>query len=74
MSRPRAMEMMFSALRRLGRDSQLAVYEDEGHVIYEWEQKRAIDATERLLDFLRRRLAMSRDRSSGERAKTTPHP
>ena len=51
-------EMMFSALRRLGRDAQLAVYEDEGHVIYEWEPKRAIDATERLLDFLQRHLGM----------------
>jgi dipeptidyl aminopeptidase/acylaminoacyl peptidase len=28
-------EMMFSALRRLGRTAQLAVYEDEGHAIHE---------------------------------------
>ena len=45
-----------SALKRLGRTAQLAVYEGEGHVIYDWEPKQAIDAAERMLDFLRRHL------------------
>lgn len=47
---------MFVALRRLGRTAQLAVYEREGHVISEWEPKHAIDATDRMLEFLRRHL------------------
>jgi dipeptidyl aminopeptidase/acylaminoacyl peptidase len=34
-------ERMFSALKRLGRTAQLAVYEGQGHVIYEWESKQA---------------------------------
>jgi dipeptidyl aminopeptidase/acylaminoacyl peptidase len=56
-------EMMFVALRRLGRTAQLAVYESEGHVIYEYEQKQAIDAAGRMLDFLRRYLGMGRGES-----------
>ena len=56
---------MFSALRRLGRTAQLAVYEGQGHAIWEWEPKQAIDAAERMLDFLRRHLAMGRDPSNG---------
>jgi len=59
-------EKMFSALRRLGRTAQLAVYEHEGHVISEWEPKQAIDATERMLDFLRRHLGMDRNPSNGQ--------
>ena len=50
--------MMFSALRRLGRTAQLAVYEGEGHVIYEYEEKQAVDAAGRVLDFLQRHLGM----------------
>lgn len=42
---------MFTALNRLDRKVQLAVYEDEGHRIYEWEPKAAIDASTRMLDF-----------------------
>jgi len=49
-------EQMFNALRRLGRTAQLAVYEDEGHVVYEWDRAHAIDAAERMLDFLNRHL------------------
>jgi dipeptidyl aminopeptidase/acylaminoacyl peptidase len=47
---------MFSALRRLGRTAQLAVYEGEGHVIFEWDLGHAIDAVNRMLDFLNRHL------------------
>ena len=54
-------EKMFSALRRLGRTAQLAVYEGEGHAIFAWEQKQAVDAAERMLDFLRRHLGTGRD-------------
>jgi dipeptidyl aminopeptidase/acylaminoacyl peptidase len=56
-------ERMFSALKRLGRTAQLAVYEGQGHVIYEWEPGQAADAAERVLDFLRRHLASDRDQS-----------
>ena len=54
-----------SALRRLGRTAQLVVYEDQGHAIWEWEPKQAVDATGRMLDFLRRHLGMGRDPSNG---------
>ena len=47
-------EGMYAALKRLDRTAQLAVYEGQGHVVYEWEPKQAIDATGRTLDFLRR--------------------
>jgi dipeptidyl aminopeptidase/acylaminoacyl peptidase len=49
--------MMFGALRRLDRTAQLAVYEGEGHVIFEWDLANAIDAVNRMLDFLDRHLA-----------------
>jgi dipeptidyl aminopeptidase/acylaminoacyl peptidase len=49
-------EKLFNALRRLGRTAQLAVYEGEGHVLFTWEPKNAIDATRRMLDFLGRHL------------------
>ena len=44
------------ALKRLDRTAQLAVYEGQGHVVYEWDQKQAIDAAERMLDFLHHHL------------------
>ncbi len=52
----RGAEGMFAALRRLGRTAQLAVYEGEGHVIYEWDLANATDAATRMLDFLDRHL------------------
>ena len=54
-------EKMFGALKRLGRTAQLAVYEGQGHVVYEWEVKQAVDAAGRTLDFLQRHLAKGRD-------------
>jgi dipeptidyl aminopeptidase/acylaminoacyl peptidase len=57
-------EKMFSALKRLNRTAQLAVYDDQGHVVYEWAQKEAIDATERILDFLDRHLVKGADPST----------
>lgn len=59
-------EKMFGALKRLGRTAQLAVYEGEGHVVYEWDPKHAADATERMLDFLRRHLGERHDRPAAE--------
>lgn len=59
-------EKMFSALKRLGRTAQLAVYEGDGHVVYEWDPKHAADATERMLDFLRRHLGERRGRAAAE--------
>ena len=47
-------EMMFIGLKRLGRTAQLAVYEGEGHVISRWEPEHAVDASDRVLSFLRR--------------------
>jgi dipeptidyl aminopeptidase/acylaminoacyl peptidase len=43
---------MFNALKRLNRDAELAVYDGEGHVVYEWSRTNAVDATERMLRFL----------------------
>jgi dipeptidyl aminopeptidase/acylaminoacyl peptidase len=54
-------EKMFSALRRLGRTAQLAVYEGEGHAIHEWDPEQAIDAADRVLDFLRRHTELRRE-------------
>ncbi len=54
-------EMLFSGLRRLGRTAQLAVYEGEGHVISDWEPNHAIDATQRVLSFLRRHTSRGKD-------------
>jgi dipeptidyl aminopeptidase/acylaminoacyl peptidase len=55
-------ERMYVALKRLGRTAQLAIYEGQGHVVYEWEPKQAVDAAERTLDFLRRHLEKGQDR------------
>ena len=49
-------EKLFSALRRLDREVELAVYHGQGHVIRNWNQAHAIDATRRMLDFFDRHL------------------
>jgi len=43
---------MFSALRRLGAEAELATYRGEGHVTGRWALANAVDATQRMLDFL----------------------
>jgi dipeptidyl aminopeptidase/acylaminoacyl peptidase len=43
---------MFNALKRLDRDAELAVYEGEGHVTGRWALPNAVDAAQRMLDFL----------------------
>jgi dipeptidyl aminopeptidase/acylaminoacyl peptidase len=45
---------MFVALRRLGKKAELATYPGEGHVVEEWSLAHAIDANQRILDFLGR--------------------
>ncbi len=50
-------EKLFVALRRLDRDVQLALYEGEGHVIFNWRHESAADASRRIVDFLERNLA-----------------
>ncbi len=49
-------QKMFNALKRLDREAELAVYAGEGHVPGEWGLVNAIDATQRMLDFLARHL------------------
>jgi dipeptidyl aminopeptidase/acylaminoacyl peptidase len=46
-------EKLFSALRRLNRPAQLARYEGQGHVVYEWQRASSVDAARRIVDFLR---------------------
>jgi len=43
---------MFSALKRLDREAELAIYAGEGHVPGTWALVNAVDATQRMLDFL----------------------
>lgn len=45
---------MFNALKRLDREAELAIYAGEGHVPGDWALVNAIDATQRMLDFLNR--------------------
>ena len=49
-------QKLFSALRRLDRPVQLATYGGMGHVIYEWTRPNAVDAAQRIVDFIRKHL------------------
>ncbi|MGH7711889.1 MAG: alpha/beta hydrolase family protein, partial [Gemmatimonadaceae bacterium] len=49
-------QKLFSALRRLDRPVQLATYEGMGHVVYEWTRPNAVDAGQRIVEFLRKHL------------------
>ena len=53
-------EKLFSALRRLNRTVQLAVYHGEGHVISEWTLENAADAARRTVEFFDRHLRAGR--------------
>ena len=44
-------QKLYTALRRLGRSAQLALYEGSGHVISVWPRANAIDASKRILAF-----------------------
>jgi dipeptidyl aminopeptidase/acylaminoacyl peptidase len=45
-------QKMFTALRRLDRTAQLAIYPGEGHTIHYWSLDHAVDATQRIVSFL----------------------
>jgi dipeptidyl aminopeptidase/acylaminoacyl peptidase len=45
-------EKMYTALEQLGKEGELVIYPGEGHVIMEWQLENAVDATERVLDFI----------------------
>lgn len=47
-------ELMFQGLQQLGKTAQLALYEGEPHYIGWWSRKNAVDATQRVLDFVDR--------------------
>jgi dipeptidyl aminopeptidase/acylaminoacyl peptidase len=47
-------EKMFNALKRLGRTAELAMYDGEGHVPGTWSRVNAVDATQRMVDWLAR--------------------
>jgi dipeptidyl aminopeptidase/acylaminoacyl peptidase len=49
-------QKLYNALKRLDKDCELAVYAGEGHVPGEWALPNAVDATERMLDYLARHL------------------
>ena len=59
-------QKLFTALRRLDRPAQLASYADQGHVISEWKRASAVDAAQRMVEFLRGHL--------GEPAPSRPTP
>lgn len=45
-------QKMFTALRRLDRTAQLAIYPGQGHTIHYWSLDHAVDATQRIVSFL----------------------
>ena len=47
---------MFNALDRLDRKAELAVYAGEGHALGLWSVPNAVDASQRMLDFLAQHL------------------
>jgi dipeptidyl aminopeptidase/acylaminoacyl peptidase len=47
-------EKMFNSLKRLERTSELAIYDGEGHVPGDWSLVNAVDATQRMVDWLGR--------------------
>lgn len=49
-------EKMFSALQRLDKEAELAIYPGQGHVISMWGKTAAIDAYKRILEFLGKHL------------------
>ncbi|KAF3362993.1 Uncharacterized protein PHSC3_000529 [Chlamydiales bacterium STE3] len=44
-------QKMFTALKRLGKKVDLAIYKNEGHVIRNWKHANAFDAVNRVIDF-----------------------
>jgi len=50
-------EKMFNALKRLNRTAELAIYDGEGHVPGDWSLVNAVDATQRMIDWLAKYMA-----------------
>jgi dipeptidyl aminopeptidase/acylaminoacyl peptidase len=50
-------EKLFNALKRLNRTAELAVYDGESHVPGEWSLVNAVDASQRMLDWLAKYMA-----------------
>ncbi len=44
-------QKMFTALKRLGKKVNLAIYKKEGHIIDNWNHPNAIDAVKRIIEF-----------------------
>jgi dipeptidyl aminopeptidase/acylaminoacyl peptidase len=59
---------MFTALRRLDKPVQLALYAGQGHVISEWTPALAVDAARRSVEFLRKHLLGPKANRPGPRA------
>lgn len=47
---------MFTALKRLKREAELAIYPGQGHVMHEWNQASALDGSMRVVSFFNRYL------------------
>ena len=62
-------EKMFNALKRLGRTAELAVYDGEGHVPGDWSLVNAVDATQRMVDFLEKHMSGAGHTGAKEAAK-----
>lgn len=52
-------QKMFTALKRLNKTAELATYRGEGHLPGSWSLADAVDATQRILDFLDRYVRLS---------------
>ena len=50
-------QRMFTAMRRLGKTAQLAVYPGEGHELKLWSVAHAADAAQRIASFVEKHLA-----------------
>jgi dipeptidyl aminopeptidase/acylaminoacyl peptidase len=60
-------ERLFVGLRRLGRPAKLLMYPHEGHVIYTWSTRDAVDVSRRMVNFLRIHLGIPRPSASTHR-------
>lgn len=65
---------MFHALKRLDQPVQLAIYAGEGHAQQTWSRVNAVDATQRMLDFLDEHLRTSKGGEQGGRGDTVEAP
>jgi dipeptidyl aminopeptidase/acylaminoacyl peptidase len=52
-------ERMYNALKRLGRTSELAIYDGEGHVPGDWSLVNAVDATDRMVHWFEKYMTPS---------------